>query len=163
MKIQNILTIASVLGVSLFAGQVSADVAGYVSNKNVQTVNAGTSKWLDLYPSGGNQIIKSCKFRAGPAAVHFSAETSKSGGGNSGWLGARIWLDHIGSGPGKNPFWLTASGLAIDSAPGGDSYEAHAIHGGFIAKAGWYRVKVRANSVGNAKYRIDDTSLICNN
>lgn len=169
MKVQNILTLGSVLGLALFAGQASADVAGYTSNTDdTHNRNITAPRWLDLFRARGRQPTKTCFFRQGNAAVFFSAETQKQSGANTGWLETRIWIDPPGVGPGRNPFWLAPTGdggFAMDSAAGGDQYESHAVHGGFRAiVTGNYRVRVWARSSTNGtRYRVDDLSLICMN
>ena len=158
MKIQNILTLGSVMGLSLLAGQASADVAGYAHNKQVQHVNS--ARWLDLHTAKGHQINKTCYFKKGAAAVLFSAETAWESG--TGWLNTRIWV----SGVGYLNNDTSSDNYAIESAKGvKKDWEGHAFHAGFRApRTGFYKVRVRAEPKnGQGKYWVDDTSLICMN
>ena len=153
------LTLISVLGLTLLAGQASADVASYTANVNPQFVK--NPVWLDLNSARGKQITKRCYFRKGYAAIFLSEETSRYKG-NTGWLHTKIRVYP----PYPGAFWLapTNSDLALDSAAGGDKWEGHATHGGFYAKkTGWYNVRVWSRSTGNATFRVDDLSLICMN
>ncbi len=159
MKIQRVLALGVTMGLTVLAGQASADVSSYTSNTKSQSVAVGETKWLDLSSARGNQITKRCYFKKGAAAVFFSAETGHISGPNGG-LSARIRI--LQPGP---DFWISpANGSFFLTAYDGSRAEGHAVHGGFRAKrTGVYGVRVQVRSTGQSNFSIDDLSLICMN
>lgn len=165
MKMKTLLSTSAIGGLLLMAGQVSADVSRYAANTNAQIVTPGAELVRDLLTASGNQNFRWCHFKAGPASIHFSAETATQSYNNGGYLRTRILIDPPGAG---GNFWLSPTndgGYAMDTATvGNDKWEGHAVHGGFNAVTGWYRIRVYMRTRGgNSTFRVDDSSLICMN